>query len=243
MTLDGTRTYLVGGRRVAVIDPGPNLQSHLDSLALALGGDVAAEILLTHEHPDHAAGADALAERVGAVVRSASRASLATGDRIDTDAGVLEVVATPGHAPDHMAFYWLSASAVFCGDLMLGGLDTALVAAPEGDLSDYLYSLERLRQLDPAVIYPTHGPPFNDPPTALDRYVAHRRARQQQILAFLDEGEANASRLTRRVYGESLPGELQAWLAAATEAYLVYLERQGQVERSVAGWRLRPSNP
>ena len=94
-------------------------------------------------------------------------------------------MATPGHAPDHMAFLWLNARAVFCGDLMLGGLDTALVAPPEGDLSRYLASLQRLRDLDLATIYPTHGEPFHDAGAALDAYLRHRAERQEAVLRAL----------------------------------------------------------
>src|SRR5690606_12451792 len=100
-----------------------------------------------HAHADHAAGGAALAERLGAPLRGLAAGTLADGDRLETDAGALFAVATPGHTPDHVAFHWPAAGAVFVGDLMTGGLDTALVAAPEGDLGAYLASLERVRAL------------------------------------------------------------------------------------------------
>src|SRR5690606_5036745 len=126
--------------------------------------------------------------------------TLADGDRLETDAGVLEVVATPGHTPDHVAFHWARGGAVFVGDLMLGGLETALVAAPEGDLGAYLASLERVRALGARVLYPAHGPPFADPAAALDAYARHREARLQQVLAALQRGAAGVGEIVDAVY-------------------------------------------
>ena len=96
---------------------------------------------------------------------------------MQTDAGELIAIATPGHTADHVAFHWPDARAVFVGDLMLGGMDTALIAPPEGDLVAYLDSLERVRALRADVHIPAHGDPFEDADAAIDRYVAHRRAR------------------------------------------------------------------
>src|SRR5690606_25042409 len=106
----------------------------------------------------------------GHVARAAGGGLLADGVSIETDHGELVVVRTPGHSPDHIALHWPAESAIFCGDLMMGGMDTAVVAAPEGDLAAYLDSLERLRSLRPRIIYPAHGPPLTDPDAALDRY-------------------------------------------------------------------------
>ena len=147
MTLDGTRTYLVGRSRVAIIDPGPALPAHLERIASAVG-DAPAVILLTHQHPDHAGGARALARLLDADIRSRAAGTLADGDTIPTDEGELRAVHTPGHTPDHVALHWPDASAIFVGDLMMGGLDTALVAPAEGgELRASLESLERLAAL------------------------------------------------------------------------------------------------
>jgi len=241
LTLDGTRTYLVGTRRVAVLDPGPDLPAHLDAIVGALGahaGARAVAILVTHDHPDHAPGAVPLARRLGAPVRSLAAGSLAGGERIATDAGALVAIPTPGHAPDHVAFHWPAAAAVFCGDLMLGGQATALVAPPEGDLTEYLASLERLRRLAPRILYPTHGDPFTGPGAAIGRYVRHREERLAQVLAALAPGEASADTMVERVYGAALDPRLRAAATGATLAYLAHLERRGRVVRAGERWRL-----
>ncbi|HEX7119903.1 MAG TPA: MBL fold metallo-hydrolase [Longimicrobiales bacterium] len=235
MTLDGTRTFVVGRRRVAVIDPGPALDAHLDAVADTIGDGVVECILVTHGHPDHAAGAPALAERFGAPVRSHAAGTLRDGAAVETDAGALVAVATPGHSPDHFAFHWPAGGAVFCGDLMMGGLDTALVAAPEGDLTDYLASLERVRAHAPRAIHPAHGPAFEDPTAAIDVYIAHRRAREAQVLAALDAGAATPDALADAVYGRELHPMLRDFTRRTIVAYLEHLERAGRVRRGADG--------
>ena len=236
MTLNGTRTYLVGHARAAVIDPGPDDRGHLDAVASAIGGGHCIGVLVTHMHPDHAAGAAALAARLDAPLGSRGDNTLADGDRVDTDAGSLVAVATPGHTPDHTAFHWPSAGAVFCGDLMMGGLDTALVAPPEGDLADYLQSLERIRALHPRVIHPAHGPSFTDPEPAIDRYTSHRRDRERQVLEAIAGGATDVDSIVRRVYGDALPPEFRGVARGAVRAYLDHLEKHQRLpRRGVAG--------
>jgi len=237
LTLDGTRTYIVGEARAVVIDPGSDDPTHLDAIVEALGDGVLATVLVTHEHPDHLQGAGALAERLDARVRRFANRSIGAGDTVETDAGTLVAVPTPGHTPDHLAFHWPEANAVFCGDLMMGGQDTALVAVPEGRLGPYLGSLERVRRLEPAVIYPAHGPPFEDPMAAIDRYVQHREERMEQVLAALRAGHgASNDALRTFVYGDDLPEALHGAAQAALKAYLEYLQGQGRVRRRGLGW-------
>lgn len=249
MTLDGTITYVVGRRHTAIIDPGSDDPGHLDALAAAAADAERITVIVTHYHPDHSAGAVALAGRVGATLlggrsgraaldtprgparpgKSAGAAGgglLADGTRIRTDEGDLIVVRTPGHSPDHIALHWPEESAIFCGDLMMGGLDTAVVAAPEGDLAAYLRSLQRLRSLSLKIIYPAHGPAFTDPDAALDRYLSHREQRLEQVRAALDTGADDIAAITDTVYGEGLDPELRPFAEAAVQAYLDYLERE-----------------
>ncbi|HEX9109211.1 MAG TPA: MBL fold metallo-hydrolase [Longimicrobiales bacterium] len=238
LTLDGTRTYLVGSRRVAIIDPGPDLPGHLNAVAEAVGNARVVAILVTHDHPDHMPGAARLARNTGAPVFAAVLGNLREGDVFGTDAGGLVALATPGHAPDHVAFFWPNARAVFCGDLMLGGMDTALVAPPEGDLSRYLASLHRLRDLDPAVIYPTHGEPFTDPQGALDAYLRHRQARQDAVLAALAFGPATPEAIAGAVYGVITDAGLRTAALGSTRGYLQHLERLGRVRPAGETWEL-----
>lgn len=237
MTLDGTRTYLVGRRRVAVLDPGPHIASHLDALEAALGG-ADAVILLTHRHPDHADAAGTLAERLGANVLDAG--SLQPDQRIPTDAGDLVAVPTPGHTHDHIAFHHPSDRSVFVGDLMMGGLDTALVAASEGDVGDYLASLERVRELRPRVLYPAHGPAFDrDPDAAIGRYIAHRHEREAQVMTALRGGAGSVDAIVDAVYGPALDPRLRGVAADAVLAYLEHLNRTGRAADLDGAWTPR----
>lgn len=240
LTLDGTRTYIIGGARAAVIDPGSDERTHLDAIAEALGDGVLVAVLVTHDHPDHQRGAGALAERHDAPVRRLGNGSLSAGDAVATDAGRLVAVPTPGHTRDHVAFHWPEEDAVFCGDLMMGGQDTALVAPPEGRLGPYLDSLERIRGLGPRVIYPAHGPAFEDPDDAIDRYIRHREERLEQVMDALRAGHGEGYNAIRAaVYGDDLDEELQPAANAAVKAYLEYLQGQGRVQRLGRGWQVR----
>jgi hydroxyacylglutathione hydrolase len=245
MTLAGTRTWIVGERRIALIDPGPAIDAHIESVADAIAGFETAAILLTHDHPDHAEAADAMAARFGASVRAGVRGTLSEQDRIETDAGALIALATPGHAPDHFAFQWPDGGAVFCGDLMMGGLDTALVAPPEGELTLYLASLARLRSLAPDRVHPAHGPSFDDPIDAIDRYIRHREARLTAVLEALQEADAPMAEraLLRAVYGGAIPPGLEDVATGALRAYLGFLERAGAIRREAgSGWRAVPAD-
>lgn len=233
MTLDGTRTYIIGAARVAIIDPGPLLPAHLDAIAAAVGERATAVILITHSHPDHNEGAAALAARLRAEIDEAR-----DGHAIDTDAGDLLALATPGHTPDHMSFLLESQRAVFCGDLMTGGMDTALVAPPEGNLREYLHSLERIRALNPAVIHPAHGPSFHEPQVTIDRYVHHRMERIEQVVSALAQGPSSAEALVDKVYGPQLDRRLRRYAESAVEAYLAYLAAGGRVWLSNGEWSL-----
>ena len=244
MTLDGTRTYLVGSERPAVIDPGPDDPSHVEALLGALGGRRPVAILLTHAHADHAAAAPALAARTGAPVMIAEGADhlpfdrglvsrWLQRDRIETDAGVLSCIITPGHAVEHACFLWTGGGgehegALFAGDMFVGGADTTLVAPPEGDLTDYLWSLVEIERLGPTIIYPAHGPPLTDPPEALRRYQAHRESRILQVVDALAAGPASPGEMLDRVYGPDLHPELRTAAAGSLEAILAHLDWEGR---------------
>lgn len=236
MTLDGTRTYLVGHHLVAIIDPGPDLAAHVAAVVAAVGRANPAIILLTHKHPDHSAATARLAGRLLAPVRSIADGTLSEGDRIRTDAGELEVLHTPGHTPDHAAFYWRDGAAVFCGDLMMGGQDTALVAPPEGNLAEYLASLARIRALRPRTIFPAHGPPFEDPDPALASYVTHREEREAQVLAALNAGKRNVPAIVSFVYGDDLEADLRSAAEGAARAYLEHLTARRRARAVPGGW-------
>lgn len=215
-TLDGTRTYLVGGPdRLAVVDPGPELERHAEAVISAARRAAEVVVLLTHGHADHAGAAARVAGALDAPVLGPSEAGpdrvLRDGETISTDEGVLRAVHTPGHTREHLAYWWVERRALFAGDHLLGSGDTTWVAEYPGCVADYLHSLDRVRALEPSVIYPAHGPPLEDPGDALARFESHRRERIRQVgEALAREPDLDEDGLLRAVYGRELPGAVRS---------------------------------
>jgi glyoxylase-like metal-dependent hydrolase (beta-lactamase superfamily II) len=209
MTLEGTNTYLFGADPCTVIDPGSEDEKHLEAIraAAAERGGIGL-VLLTHSHADHTAGAD----RLGAEVVLPSEG--------ETRAG-LRVLATPGHAADHVCF--LSDGGVcFAGDLVLG-LGSTIVPPGGGSLAAYMASL-RLLQAEPIeLICPGHGPWITDPAAKLAEYVEHREMRERKLLAALESGERSRAALLADAWSD-IPLEL---LPMAAMAHLEKLEDEG----------------
>ena len=223
-TLDGTRTYVVGDRRVAVIDPGPQDEGHLESITGLTARAESVVILLTHDHADHAAGATALAEMVGGLVYGpGGPGAVEDSSRFGTDAGALVAVSTPGHTEEHFCYHLPEAGAVFVGDLLLGEGDTTWVGEYDGGVADYLASLVRLETLEAGVLFPGHGPPLVDAAGAIARFRGHRTARIDQVSQVLDElQDASVAQILERVYG-GIPESLLPAARRSIEAILDYL--------------------
>jgi glyoxylase-like metal-dependent hydrolase (beta-lactamase superfamily II) len=187
LTLDGTNTYLAGGW---VIDPGPDDPVHLDAVVAAAGDGGIEGVVLTHGHPDHAEGAPSLAARAGVeVVRPAG------GEVV----GPFEVIATPGHAPDHVSL--LFGRVLFAGDTVLGE-GSVFVGGGDGSMAAYLDSLRRLRALELDAICPGHGPVVWDPYAKLDEYLAHRLDRERRVLEALGAGARTRDEVLDRAWSE-----------------------------------------
>lgn len=227
-TLGGTRSYIVGERRVAIIDPGPRLESHLRGLAAAVESAVSVVVLVTHGHGDHAAGAAELGRRVGAdVCGPGEERELSDGQAFATDAGDVVAVSTPGHSRQHFCFHVPGRSAVFSGDMILGEGDTTWVGEYPGAVAEYLASLNRLEALDARIVYPGHGKPLRDPAAAIARFRRHRLKRIDQVRrAIPATGTTDVRSLTRHVYGD-LPPDTFDMAASGVVAILDYLSGSG----------------
>ena len=192
MTGPGTNTYLVGIDEVAVIDPGPADDQHLDAVAAAGSGRIE-WILCTHTHPDHSPGAAGLKERTGAqVLAFANRDGLVCdrhltdGDTVEGTEFTLRAVHTPGHASNHLCFLLERDRMLFSGDHVMDG-STVVITPPDGDMGAYLAALERLAAWRPSLrsIAPAHGHVIEDPAAKLEDYLTHRRDREAQVASAL----------------------------------------------------------
>lgn len=227
--------------QVVVIDPGPDDRAHVARVlacATASGRRVAL-ILLTHHHIDHRGAADALAHATGARVRGWTdpEAPLRDGEDIAVDAGRLQVLHTPGHARDHVAFYWESERVLFSGDLILGE-GTVNITPPGGSMADYLQSLQRVASLNLAVIAPGHGPLVHAPHQRITEYLAHRRRREQQVLELLADGPQTVQALVATIYPDLDP-RLRAAAEGTVAAHLQKLVDEGRVHHTHASFTLR----
>ena len=208
MTGPGTNTYLVGVDEVAVIDPGPEDDGHLEAI-LGCGGDRIRWILLTHTHKDHWPGTAALAKRTGAEVRAFDArdgleidAPLRDGDQVEGTEFRITTVHTPGHASNHLCYLLEEERLLFSGDHVMNG-STVVIRPPDGDMAAYLDQLERLKHLRLKAIAPGHGEVITDPVAKVDEYLAHRRLREDIVAAALaEEGPATTAELLGTVYAD-----------------------------------------
>lgn len=239
MTYWGTNTYLLGERDVAVIDPGPPDEAHLQAILDALEGHQRiSHILVTHSHIDHSPLAMVLAQFTGARVHGygdskAGRSeqmgklgALGGGEGIDetfrpdellSDGAVLEgrnwtleAIHTPGHMGNHMCFAWAEGRAMFTGDLVMGWA-SSMVSPPDGDLTDFMGSLAILqRRPEEEIYYPGHGAAIDDPQARVAALIAHRQGREAQILHALSAGPITIPDLTAAIYTDTEPKLLPA---------------------------------
>ena len=241
ITLEGTNTYVVGERMPVVIDPGPDDIEHLERVLDAAGQP--SVVVLTHTHPDHAEGAERFAAMARAPLAAYGHASgvcstaapIADGQRIDIDGTFLVALFTPGHSSDHLSFVFEAERALFTGDHVLGR-GTSVIAAPDGDLADYMASLERARAVGASRLYPGHGPVIDEPRAVLDYYIEHRLERERQVLAALEAGDERIEDMVARIYVDVDP-VLHPAAALSVRAHLDKLAREGAVRVEGATWR------
>jgi glyoxylase-like metal-dependent hydrolase (beta-lactamase superfamily II) len=244
MTLEGTNTYIVGGPdAVIVIDPGPDDESHLASIAAAVAGANVIAVLLTHRHPDHAESAEKCAEMLDTVIAIGGEPArpndvpIADGQRFGGDGVFLTVIATPGHSSDHHSFVLEEERALFTGDHILGR-GTTVVAYPDGDMGEYMDSLERLRGVSVEKIYPGHGPIIEEPARVISEYIEHRLMRERQVVEGLAAGPATPEELVARIYADVDP-VLHPVAAMSVRAHLAKLAQEGRAVQDGEQWQPR----
>jgi glyoxylase-like metal-dependent hydrolase (beta-lactamase superfamily II) len=250
-TFLGTNTYIVGSGDVAVIDPGPGGAAHLAAIAEATRGQRVSHILITHSHRDHCDGAIPLQEKLGGeivafgptgtprgagtlglgdtFVNSAFKPDIPVGDG-DTIKGrgfALDILHMPGHAPDHLCFALVGKRTVFTGDHVMGW-NTTVIAPPEGNMADFIASLEKLMERHDKLFLPGHGGRIETPQRVVRAYITHRKWREQNILACIDGGVCTIPRIVAKLYG-ALDAELKGAAALSVLAHLEYLIARGVV--------------
>ena len=259
MTFTGTRSYLVGERDLAVIDPGPDDPAHLSALIDAIAGKRVSAVVVTHAHLDHAPLARKLADEMGAQVfgfgpyqqqklpaglgeigggegidRSFSPDVLITdGDILEGDGWQLEAIHTPGHLGDHLCL--AMGKALFSADHVMGWA-TTMISPPDGDLNAFMASLEKLIGRGEEVFYPGHGGPVTNPRDLMTHIKAHRLKREAEIVAALEQSPSDVAGLTASIYAD-IPVALHGAASRNVLAHLLAL-----VERGEAGFEADASS-
>jgi glyoxylase-like metal-dependent hydrolase (beta-lactamase superfamily II) len=232
-TLEGTNTWIVGEGPSVVIDPGPDDPGHI--LRVLDEAEPIGAILLTHRHEDHAPGAARLAEASAAMVHAfrpeAGEGKLDDGATLEARGSRLRAIHTPGHSSDHVCFLMEPERVLFTGDAVLGQ-GTSVVDPPDGDMAAYVRSLRKLRELEPATVYPGHGPPILTPIGRLDYYIRHREEREEAVLASLEEGKRSPAEMVPGIYGKELDEVMFPAAGRSVLAHLLKLEREGRVART-----------
>lgn len=257
MTYWGTNTYILGDTSVAIIDPGPDDDDHLSAIIAAVGVDVISHIFVTHAHIDHSPLSRKLSEKTGALVYAYGPAEagrsgimqklakqglagggegidanfipdkrMATGDIITTDEWTLQALHTPGHIGNHLSLIWRDA--VFTGDHIMGWA-SSLVSPPDGDLTDFMISCEKLAKIDAKVFYPGHGAPVVDPAGRIEWLIAHRKKREMQILNAICKEGLTTDQITRLIYIDVGPTLINA-AKRNVFAHLVDLSQKGLIK-------------
>ena len=257
-TFTGTQTYLVGNAGdVAVIDPGPDDPDHIAAIMAALGNDRLVAIMCTHTHRDHSPAAKPLAALTGAPIVGCAPLMLKVdgprsdeafdptyepdrvledGEQMRGTGWTLTAVHTPGHTSNHLCFALEESGALFTGDHVMGW-STSVVIPPDGDMGDYMRSLDRLYAREDRVYYSAHGAPIDKPRQLVRGMIGHRRQRENQILRLLGEGNKAITDLVPLMY-KGLDPRLEGAAGMSVKAHLLDLERRGLVARSEEIWTI-----
>ncbi len=257
-TYTGTQTYVVGGEAVAVIDPGPDDADHLAAIARAIGGRPVVAILCTHTHRDHSPAARPLSAATGAPVIGCAPLTLeddgpradaafdadyrpdrvlGDGETVEGPGWTLEAVATPGHTSNHLCFALRKEKALFTGDHVMGW-STSVISPPDGDMTAYMRSMQRLAERDDAIYYPAHGDPVDNPQRLVRGMMGHRKQREGQILRFLSRhGDSAIPDMVAEMY-KGVDPRLYGAAGRSVLAHLIDLNGRGLAAPAEDGlWR------
>jgi len=251
MTGPGTNTYLLGEQEVAVIDPGPLIDAHVEAIAAAVPSKIK-WIIVTHTHSDHSPAAAQLARITGAALlgrpppEGPSQDMTFIPDRVLNDGDVLETsefqlqaVHTPGHASNHLCYRHEGLKWLFTGDHIMNG-STVVINPPDGNMNHYLQSLKRLKSLDLRALAPGHGNVIENPDEVVDWLIDHRLGREAKVIdALRDHPDLTTSQLTPFVY-DDVNSELYGLAERSLLAHLIKLEEEGRAARTNQLWRLSP---
>ena len=249
-TMRGTCTYIVGAGEVAIIDPGPLREAHLEALRRELEGEKVTAILVTHTHNDHSPLATVLAEETGATIyaqgphispsdKSHSGPNLdeasdrdfnpdkamAHGDIIEGPGWTFECVFTPGHTANHMTFALREERALFSGDHVMGW-STSVVAPPDGNMADYMASLRLLTDRDDRVYWPGHGGPVTEPNPFVRAFITHRKMRERAIVNCIESGDRLIADMVVKIY-RNLDPRLHGAAQLSVRAHIEDLRDRG----------------
>lgn len=252
MTGPGTNSYIIGEGELAVIDAGPLSENHCQALLKAAEprGRIS-HILLTHTHSDHSPGVERLQAETGAKIALYPKPTgkpfydkavtadipLQHGDFLEGFEPAIQAVHTPGHASNHLCFYLPECKALFTGDHLMNG-STVVIASPDGNMSEYLDSLELLKSFDIEYLCPGHGAVMDKPFEVVDKTIAHRMAREQKVLQALEKiQQGSVEQVLSEAYADT-PGFLHGLAKMSLTAHLEKLQREGKALLKNTQWQI-----
>ncbi|MDX1504730.1 MAG: MBL fold metallo-hydrolase [Spongiibacter sp.] len=252
MTGPGTNTYLLGRRRITVLDPGPAMPEHIAGIneAIATLGGELEQVLVTHTHPDHSPAAKVLAEQHGVPLLGATIADdghqdtsfkadvgLSDGLEIDIDGDILRAVYTPGHVGNHYCFFHDATGLLFTGDHIMQG-STVVIIPPAGDMADYMASLRKMLAYPLAHLAPGHGDLIDAPQQEIEGLIVHRQKREDKISSCLSAlGEADLDALVVPAY-DDVSAEIHPIAKLSLLAHLLKLQKEGKASVDGEQWQI-----